>query len=51
MREVLVEQQRGIGRRGGFVVDGRDIGTVVFPDAGAKPGNEWFYLAKTVSEI
>ena len=36
VREVLVEQQRGIGRRGGFVVDGRDIGTVVFPDAALK---------------
>ncbi len=33
VREVLVEQQRHIGQRGGFVVDGRDIGTVVFPGA------------------
>ena len=33
VREVLVEQQRSIGQRGGFVVDGRDIGTVVFPNA------------------
>ena len=36
VREVLVEQQRIIGHRGGFVVDGRDIGTVVFPDAALK---------------
>lgn len=36
VREVLVEQQRTIGRRGGWVVDGRDIGTVVFPDACCK---------------
>ncbi len=36
VREVLVEQQRIIGQRGGFVVDGRDIGTVVFPDAALK---------------
>jgi len=40
VREVLVEQQRGIGhrggQRGGFVVDGRDIGTVVFPNAALK---------------
>lgn len=33
VREVLVEQQRKIGRRGRWVVDGRDIGTVVFPEA------------------
>ena len=36
VREVLVEQQRNIGREGGWVVDGRDIGTVVFPDACCK---------------
>jgi cytidylate kinase len=36
IREVLVEQQRQIGSRGGWVVDGRDIGTVVFPDACCK---------------
>ena len=36
VREVLVEQQRSIGQRGGFVVDGRDIGTVVFPNAALK---------------
>ena len=36
IRKVLVEQQRHIGQRGGFVVDGRDIGTVVFPNAALK---------------
>ena len=36
VRTVLVAQQRGIGRQGGWVVDGRDIGTVVFPDACCK---------------
>jgi cytidylate kinase len=36
VRKVLLEQQRAVGSKGGFVVDGRDIGTVVFPDAGLK---------------
>jgi cytidylate kinase len=36
VREVLVEQQRRIGGPGGWVVDGRDIGTVVFPQACCK---------------
>ena len=36
IREVLVEQQRAIGATGGWVVGGRDIGTVVFPDACCK---------------
>ena len=36
VREVLVDQQRTIGQRGGWVVDGRDIGTVVFPNACCK---------------
>jgi len=36
VREVLVDQQRRIGAQGGWVVDGRDIGTVVFPDACCK---------------
>ena len=36
VREVLVEQQRRIGASGGWVVDGRDIGTVVFPNACCK---------------
>ena len=36
VREVLVDQQRRIGGAGGWVVDGRDIGTVVFPEACCK---------------
>lgn len=36
VREVLVDQQRLIGQRGQWVVDGRDIGTVVFPNACCK---------------
>ena len=36
VREVLVEQQRHIGASGGWVVDGRDIGTVVFTQACCK---------------
>ena len=36
VRETLLSQQRQIGGRGGFVVDGRDIGTVVFPHACCK---------------
>lgn len=36
VRAVLVERQRGLGRGGGVVMEGRDIGTVVFPDAAVK---------------
>lgn len=36
VREALVHQQRRIGREGNFVVEGRDIGTTVFPDAELK---------------
>ena len=36
VREALVEQQRRIGHAGNYVVEGRDIGTVVFPDAEVK---------------
>lgn len=36
VREALVEQQREMGRDKGIVMDGRDIGTVVFPDAELK---------------
>lgn len=36
VREVLVDQQRRIGATGHWVVDGRDIGTVVFPQACCK---------------
>jgi len=33
VREALVDLQRKLGQRGHWVVDGRDIGTVVFPSA------------------
>jgi cytidylate kinase len=36
VRIALVRRQREEGRDGGIVVEGRDIGTVVFPDAGVK---------------
>ncbi len=36
IREKLVELQRGMGKDKGIVMDGRDIGTVVFPDAELK---------------
>jgi len=35
-REALLELQREMGKRGNVVMDGRDIGTVVFPDAEKK---------------
>ena len=39
VREALLAMQRNIGRAGGVVCEGRDMGTVVFPDAAVK-----FYL-------
>ncbi len=36
VRRKLVEQQRRLGENKGVVMDGRDIGTVVFPDAELK---------------
>lgn len=42
VREKLWELQRRIGREGGIVAEGRDIGTVVFPEAECK-----FYLDAT----
>lgn len=36
VREVLVARQRRIGEQGGVVMEGRDIGTVVFPQADLK---------------
>jgi cytidylate kinase len=36
VREKLVAMQRAMGHDGGVVMDGRDIGTVVFPDADLK---------------
>jgi cytidylate kinase len=39
VRRVLRQRQREMGRQGGIVMEGRDIGTAVFPDADFK-----FYL-------
>ena len=36
VRTALLEFQRGFATKGGAVLDGRDIGTVIFPDARAK---------------
>jgi len=36
VRERLVARQRALGAAGGVVMEGRDIGTVVFPDAPLK---------------
>ena len=41
----MVDQQRRMGKEGGIVMDGRDIGTVVFPDAQCK-----IFLTATVEE-
>ncbi len=36
VRHVLVAEQRRAGSRGGVVMEGRDVGTVIFPDAHLK---------------
>lgn len=36
VREVLIARQRAMGEQGGVVMEGRDIGTVVFPQADVK---------------
>lgn len=36
VRKSLLDIQRDIGKNGGIVIDGRDIGTVIFPDAEVK---------------
>lgn len=45
VRAALLRVQRRLGAMGGVVMDGRDIGTVVFPDANIK-----FYLDAGVDE-
>lgn len=45
VREALLDLQRSFGRDGGVVLEGRDIGTVVFPDAEVK-----FFLTATDEE-
>ena len=36
VRKKLVKEQRKIGKNGGIVMDGRDIGSIVFPDSELK---------------
>lgn len=36
VRQALVSRQRALGAQGGVVMEGRDIGSVVFPDADVK---------------
>jgi cytidylate kinase len=45
VREILVRKQREMGQSTDIVMDGRDIGTVVFPDADVK-----IYLIASVEE-
>ena len=45
VRELLTGLQRGMARRGGVVLEGRDTGSVVMPDADVK-----FYLDATLEE-
>jgi CMP/dCMP kinase len=45
VRAALLGIQRRLAAKGGVVVEGRDIGTVVFPDAGAK-----FFLTANTDE-
>ncbi|MFA5633187.1 MAG: (d)CMP kinase [Porticoccaceae bacterium] len=45
VRNALLERQRAFARPPGLVADGRDMGTVVFPDAGVK-----IYLTASAEE-
>lgn len=45
VRNHLLNLQRSLGKYGGVVLEGRDIGTVVFPDADVK-----FYLTASAEE-
>lgn len=45
VRDVMVLQQRQMAESGGVVLEGRDIGSVVFPDAEIK-----FFLSATAQE-
>ena len=45
VREAMVDQQRRMGETGGVLMDGRDIGTVVFPNAQLK-----IFLTASVEE-
>jgi len=45
VRDILLVKQRDMGKAGGVILEGRDIGTVVFPDADIK-----FFLSATPEE-
>lgn len=45
VRQALLEMQRKMGAKGGVILEGRDIGTVVFPDAEVK-----FFLSASAEE-
>jgi cytidylate kinase len=45
VRDAMLSLQRKMGAKGGVVLDGRDIGTVVFPDAELK-----FFLSASAEE-
>ncbi len=45
VRLIMVQKQRAIGKEGGIVMEGRDIGTVVFPNADLK-----IFMQATVQE-
>jgi cytidylate kinase len=45
VRKILVQKQKEIGKNGGVVMEGRDITTVVFPNADVK-----IYLTATIDE-
>jgi CMP/dCMP kinase len=45
VRDALLAMQRRMGEAGGVILEGRDIGTVVFPDAEVK-----FFLSATAEE-
>jgi len=45
VRDALLAMQREMGEKGGVILEGRDIGTVVFPDAEVK-----FFLSASAEE-
>lgn len=45
VRDFLLETQRSMAKNGGIIMDGRDIGTVILPDADYK-----FFLTASIAE-
>jgi cytidylate kinase len=45
VRQIMVSLQRALGKNGGIIAEGRDMGTVVFPDAELK-----FYVVASIGE-